>query len=367
MGNQNKPVLDTRLQSVMDMIDNGHRRIVAPANMHRIIQDASALDPVLGRLASVGMFDSTTTRGGQVRDAAGFALIRELAKVSAKGVEYMEQNLKSVEQIPEVGDAPGIGHSTYEWYYESASGKARWSAELEGNFPSAIVDRNGFNATKLTNTLASYSWSTLDLARAALIPGFSLPEKKSKRCHRMIAEAIDEAVFLGTADIALPGLLNQQALVDNVQNTGGALSGLTPDALYDFFAAHFRAYITKFGDANKFGFHVLLPLSVKLLLDTKHQGTGKQFTVADLLMQSFGGYGFRGCDYNRFMDTAGTGASAMLCIYPRDAEVAGRVTATNYTEGTPDTEGFTTTVKAFGRTGGVAVFRPACIRYGYDL
>ena len=361
------PVLDARAKAVRSSIALNHSMILDHGTMANRIKYAVLQDPALGQIPAAKMWDSSTREGQAVRDAAGFALGEELKKISAKQVEYNEQNLKSALQIPEVMDRPSLGHKSYDWAYLNASGKARWSAELEGNFPQAIVTRDGRNFTTMTNCLAGYGWNDLDLARAALIPGFELPRRKAMRAARMIAEAMDEAAFLGTADITLPGLLNQTTIVDNINNPAGAYSGLDADALFAAISTQIKAYVAKFGDATSRGFWILMPKTVKLQIDTSYAGTGKQYSVSELLMRAFAGYGLQGFDYNRFMDTAGTGTSQMMCIYPRDGDVVGRVVAANYVESEPQRKNFTTNIAAYGRTGGVAMFEPAAMRYVYNI
>lgn len=369
MGNQTKPNLDARAQRVLDHLALTHRTLTAPGFLRTVIQSAAIKDAALGSIERAKMFDSSTREGQAHRDAAGIALGEELKKISAFNTRYVEQQLKSAQQIAEVPDAPSIGFNEYAWAFISNAGSARWSDELEGNFPEAIVTREGRNTTILRNALAGYGYSDLDLARAALIPGFALPREKSMRAARMVAEATDTAMYTGAAGgVTLPALLNQTTIVQaNYNNTGGALSTLSADNLYAFYQARFNAYIANFGDAPMRGWWVLLPLAEMQRIDQTFVGTGKQYSVKELLMRAFGDYGLQGFDHNRHCATAGTGSSAMMCIYPRDGLCVGRVVAATYLESEPQRSGFNTEIKAYGRVGGLAFREPESVYYAYNL
>ena len=364
----NTQVISPREQRVLDHHSHFRSQILDPAKMSERIKGAILLDSALGATSGAQMWDSSTREGQAVRDAAGFALGEELKKISAFNTREVLQRLKSATQIADVPNQPEIGYNSYEWAYISGAGAAEWSADLQGNFPEAIVTREGRNYTTLYNAKAGYSWSDLDLARAALIPGFALPTEKAMQSARMIAKGLDDAAFIGTAGaFTLPGLLNQTTVVSNNANPGAALSTLSGDNLYAFYKTQFDIYVNSFGDADNDGWWVLLPKTENLRIDSTYVGDGKQFTVKQLLMQTYADYGLRGFDHNRHCATAGTGATQMMCIYPRDGMAAGRVIAASYIESQPDREGFTTRVKAYGRTGGVAIRQPLTMRYVYGL
>ena len=369
MGNQAQQSVSIRDRSILDHQEIFISQICDQAQMWEKIRNAAAKDPALAQTARFRDWQSNTRQGQQVRDAAGFALSEQLMKNSASITKYIEQKLKCVTQIPEVIDPPSLGHEQYRWAFENAAGEASWSSELQGDFPRAIVSVDGWNYTTLMNAKASWVLNDLDVARAALIPGFMFANSLQRRCGRMIAEGLDKAAFIGTTDggVTLPGLLNQTSVVDNVANPGAALSTLSADALYAFYKTQFSAYITKFGDAENYPWHALVSKAEHMRVNMAPLGTGLQLNVSDRLKLDFGNYGFQGFDFNAFMATAGTGASSMLCIYPRDPEVLGRVNATTYTEGEPIRTGFATEIKAYGRTGGVALRQPASVRYVYNL
>lgn len=333
-----------------------------------MLQTAATKELALGHTERFKLFRSNTRDGQAVRDAAGLALGEELLHISAEQVRFIEQLLKSTDQIPPVDDPPALGAASYAWAFLSAAGTARWSDELDGDYPEALLLREGRNSTDMRNALAGYSYSDLDLARAALIPGMALPREKAQRAARMIAVAVDTAMYTGAAGgVTLPGLLTQTAGVVNSQNTSGALSGKTSAQLYDFFAGEFDAYLATFGDAPKpMGWHCLVPLAVHLQLSSSNVGD-HLVPVEQLLMRAYGSKGFQGFDFVRFCDDQGTGGSAMACIYPRDPMVAGRVVAASYLESEPHREAFRVSVAAYARVGGVAIKQPALIRYVYDL
>ena len=361
--------LNLRQQNILDHHAAFRRSMQSPDVLWKSIEGAALRDPTLGRLEEVRDFASNTRRGQQIRDAAGLALGEELMKISAFNTRYVEQALKCTEQIAPVPDQPMIGQEQYAWAFLNAAGEASWGADLTGGFPQAIVERDGRNYTQMLNAKAGYAYDDLDLARAALIPGFSLPTEKSSRCARMVAEAIDKAMYTGEAGgITLPALLNQTSIVQaNVNNTGGALSTLTGDQLYSFYEGQFNAYLSAFGDAPKPQFHCLVDLSEHQRVNQTFVGTGKQYTVAELLQRAFAAYGFQGFDYNNRCATAGTGTSKMLCIYPRDGLKVGRVMAASYLQSAPDREGFKVSVQAYGRVGGLAFREPQTVRYVYNL
>lgn len=369
MANLTPAPLDARAQRTLDQLAMVREVLTTPEHLHRIIRGAATQDSALGNIERAKMFSSSTREGQAHRDAAGLALGEELKKISAFSARYVERHLKSAQQIAEVPDAPSIGFSEYAWDFISNAGAAEWSDELAGNFPEAIVLREGRNVVTMRNAKAGYGYSDLDLARAALIPGFMLPSEKAMRSARMIAEATDTAMYTGAAGgVTLPGLLNQTTIVQaNYNNTGGALSGLSADNLYAFYKARFNAYITAFGDAPMRGWWVLLPLAELLRLEDTFVGDGKNHSVKELLMRAYANHGLQGFDSNVHCATAGTGSSAMMCIYPRDGLCVGRVVAATYTESEPQRAGFETKIKAYGRVGGLAFREPKSVYYAYNL
>ena len=354
------PKLDARQQQRFDAFEANIASATAPARVQQYIDAA---------LARGSLLLSNAARSARL-DAAGFALGEELRKISAFNVRHVEQMLKCRTQIPEVPDPPGIGYQEYAWNYISHAGEAAESGDLVGNFPQAVVQREGRNTVAMDNIKASYGWDDLDLARAALVPGFQLPTEKAQRAARMIAEKMDDRMYLGSTARGITGLLSATTIVGANFNQGAvaALSTYTADQLFEFYRSRFNAYLAQFNDAQKPAFHCLLPFDEYMRVKEQFQGDNDKWSIEQKLLSIYGGdLGFQGFDYNVNCSTAGTGSTKMLCIYPRDGMVVGRVVATEYTEAAPDRSGFTTSIKCYGRHGGVAFREPTKVHYAYGL
>lgn len=311
-------------------------RLTADARKHRM-----RIDAYVERCVAEGRFD----------DSLGLAVAKQLAMVSREVVKQQFPELRFRQHIAPVPDNGSLapGHATYEWHYQESVGEAEIASSLTGTSNRVNLGVNGDpNVVPLRHIRVSYEIDDGELEEAALA-GVNVSMEKPMLAREAIERKKNRIAYLGDTVHGLLGLFSDPNVPE--ENAAGVMSGLTAQQMLDFLLEKTDQVWIDSSQIFKADTLLLPPTQYKLAKNTRFtDGSGAHVLDEFLKTSMF----IKSVDYCPELVGASDTGTDMLLAFANRPQVVGYVESVFYGESAPTRNGFSTSVEARGRFGGVA-------------
>ncbi len=300
---------------------------------------------------------------------------RELEHLSATVHMTEFQELTAEQAFPMAPDMPPPGAESYAWpeleiLATGGAGKGYGSLGGAGEVTRAKV------STPLRVYTSHYGYDIGDQQRAAL-HNMPLSTYKAIAAKRIIAQDVNSDVWNGNANMNIPGLLSNASIpiARTVVGSGGTRPWATKTAdeiekdLVDSLMTHIASLKAVKG---LYPNRLAVPSSRYARLAATKRATGTDTTLLqylELILKAATGDSSFQITSHPEMEVGSSAMSALpfFMFYRHDPMVAGRVQALPFSELAAQLLGFQTVVPCHAQGGGLVVFKPLAIRFGWDI
>lgn len=303
---------------------------------------------------------------GLLTDAGESAFfVRELEYIKSKTYDTKQRTLKAFTLLPVSTEVdPGAETMTYRRYTQV--GRAAIVSDYAQNSPAVDVYGEEFSS-KIYNISDSFSYSDQEIRRSRM-SGKNLEVRKANTAKRAYDEKINDIAWNGDTAHNISGFINYPGITQYVVPNGAAGSQTwvtkTPDEIIKDVKGLMLA-ITNTTNGIEEPDTLLLPYSQFMDIATRRVTDGDSKTVLTYIRDNFPM--IRNIEWLTELNTAGVGSTAQMMMYSKNPDTLTLEIPLQFSMLPPERRGFVFNIMTVGRCGGVRVYYPLAISYGYGI
>lgn len=303
---------------------------------------------------------------GLLHDAGESAFfVRELEYIKRKSYDTKQRTLKATTLIPVSTEAdPGAETITYQRYTQV--GVAAIVSDYAENSPR--VDVYGEEVSSKVYTISdSFGYSRQEIRRSRMT-GKSLDMRRANAAKRAYDEKIESIAWTGDTAHNLSGLIGYPGITQYVVPNGAAGTATwatkTPDEIIKDVKGLLLS-VTNTTNGVEEPDTIIIPYEQYMDIATRRVTDGDSKTVLRYIMDNFPM--IKNIEWLTQLKQAGTGSTDMMMAYPKNPDNLTLEIPMNYSMLPPQQKGLGFEILTEGRCGGIIVYYPLSISYGYGI
>jgi hypothetical protein len=303
---------------------------------------------------------------GLLQDAGESAFfVRELEHIKAKSYDTKQKALKAMMLLPVSTEAdPGAETITYQRYTQV--GVAAIVSDYAENSPR--VDIYGQEFTSKVYTISdSFGYSRQEIRRSRMA-GRSLDARRAKAAKRAYDEKIESIAWSGDTAHNLSGFITYPGITQYVVPNGSAGTATwvskTPDEIVKDIKGLLLA-VTDTTNGIEQPDTLLVPYEQYMDISTRRMTDGDSKTVLSFIKDNFPM--LKNFEWLTQLKGAGTGGTDQMMCYPKSPDTLTLEIPMPYSQLPPQVKGLGFEILTEGRCGGLIVYYPLAISYGYGI
>lgn len=291
--------------------------------------------------------------------------VRELEHIKAKSYDTKQKGMKAMQLIPVSTEAdPGAATITYRRYTQV--GMAAIVSDYAENSPR--VDVYGEEFTSKVYTISdSYGYSRQEIRRARMT-GRNLEVKRANAAKKAYDIKLESITWSGDTAHNISGFIAYPGITQYVVPNGAAgtktWATKTPDEIIKDVKGIMLA-VTSTTNGIEVPDSFLLPYDQYIDIATRRVTDGDSKTVLSYIKENFPM--LKNIDWLIELNGAGVGSTDQMMMYSKDPDSLTLEIPLPYSQLPPQIKGFAFEIMTEARCGGIIVYYPLSISYGYGI